>query len=41
MAANVWKSNGSNPDERKRIVEIMEGKKSTRKSKNVNSPTLF
>lgn len=41
MAANTWKSNGSNPDERKRIVEIMEGKKSTRKSKNVNSPTLF
>jgi hypothetical protein len=39
QAANTWKSNGSNPAERSRIVEIMIGR--TKKKVNVQQPSLF
>ena len=39
-SANLWKNNGSNPAERKRIVEIMQGKKKT-KLPMPDQPSLF
>ena len=40
MAANIWKSNGSNATERLRIVEIMAGR--TKKARiEENQPSLF
>lgn len=42
MAANTWKSNGSNPQERKIISQIMTRKiKTENKTKLLNQPSLF
>lgn len=39
MAANTWKSNGSNPKERQRIAALMFGK--VKKNKDLDQPSLF
>ncbi len=39
-SANLWKSNGSNPEERKRIVSIMNGRKK-QKHPITDQPSLF
>jgi hypothetical protein len=41
MAANTWKSNGSNPQERARIVALMSMKKHRDKSNKINQLSLF
>lgn len=41
MAANTWKSNGSNAAERERIVEIMIGKKPSTKPVDTGQGSLF
>jgi hypothetical protein len=40
FGANSWKCNGSNPEERKRIVAIMNGKKK-KKEPSQDQPSLF
>jgi predicted nucleic-acid-binding Zn-ribbon protein len=39
-AANMWKSNGSNPEERERIVSLMQGQKK-KKDSSPDQPSLF
>lgn len=41
MAANTWKTNGSNPEERKRIIALMRGSKHKRFDQQMAQGVLF